>query len=53
MKKLVFLIIGTVMLSGCSKNTEINLSPLMGLEWFSGYDDIKNELSDLKLIEER
>ena len=53
MKKLVFLIIGTVLLSGCSKNTEINLSPLMGLEWFSGYDYIKNELSNLKLIEER
>ena len=46
-------VLATVYLTACGKPSEDKLKPLMGLEWFSGYDDVKSELNDYKLLDER
>ena len=57
MRKLIYLTVCFLAFSlvGCSEISENALSPLMGLEWFGNYDEIKNQLTDKgkKLVAER
>lgn len=46
--------IAVSMLGGCGKRSSASdLSPLMGLSWFDGYDSVKTELESKTLISER
>lgn len=55
MKKVKVLLAAMIVLfqAGCAGTSEDLLLPLKGLEWFSGYDDVRNEFSGYTLIEER
>ncbi|MDE5855249.1 MAG: hypothetical protein K2H19_09350, partial [Ruminococcus sp.] len=41
------------LLSGCAQKSESNIIPLMNLEWFSEVIEVKNQLTDYDLLEER
>lgn len=43
----------TLLLTACAKPSENAIKPLMGLDWFTGYDDVKSEMDSHTLIEER
>ena len=55
MKRSVLMIAAacTALLTGCVKSANVDISPLMGLEWYSAYDDVKTKLESLTLIDER
>lgn len=42
-----------VVLTSCAKTSEDAVKPLIGLEWFSSYDDVKSNMDRYKLLEER
>ena len=46
-------LIPAALLTGCGGVSEEALQPMMGLAWFTAYDDAKTAVSDLELVEER
>lgn len=55
MKKLVCLLAAAVLTvsAGCAKKSEKASSPLMGLSWYDKSEDVREKLSDKKLLKER
>ena len=47
------LLLSVQILAGCAETSETDVQPLMGLNWFIGYEDVKSELTGQKLIGER
>ena len=43
----------SVALSSCANTSEDAVKPLMGLDWFTSYDDVKNNMDGYTLLEER
>ncbi len=43
----------TALLTGCGNRSEKAVKPLLGLEWFAGYDEVLAEMSGNNLIAER
>ena len=43
----------TALLTGCGNRSEKAVKPLLGLEWFDGYDEVLAEMSGNNLIAER
>ncbi len=42
-----------VAFTGCGKASAEAVKPLMGIDWFTGYDDVKNALENYTLLNER
>ena len=42
-----------VLLTSCAAPSEQAMEPLMGLDWYAGYDDVKSALSGYTLLGER
>lgn len=42
-----------LLLTACGKSNTVDVKPLLGLEWFAGYDDVKERMDSLTLISER
>ncbi len=50
----LFLILSSVVIiTGCNDNSTNFLEPMMGMDWFMEYDEVKTSFSDYTLIEER
>ena len=43
----------SLLLTSCSATSENAMKPLMGLDWFTSYDDVKSAMESYTLIEER
>lgn len=50
---LVAAVLCSVALSSCANTSEDAVKPLMGLDWFTSYDDVKNNMDSYTLLEER
>lgn len=55
MKKKIILsgMAAALLFTGCSGKTEANIIPLMNLEWFSEVSDVKSNMSNYSLTQER
>lgn len=54
-KKVMFVVavLCSVALSSCANTSEDAVKPLMGLEWFTSYDDVKENMDSYTLLKER
>ena len=52
-KVLTAAVICTAVLSACAKPSSNDLIPLLNLAWFTSYDDVKNNMGNYTLLEER
>lgn len=52
-RALAFAAVLAASLTSCAKTSEDAMKPLIGLEWYSGYDDVKTELNSFTLLGER
>lgn len=50
---LFLILISVVIITGCNDNSTNFLEPMMGMDWFMEYDEVKTSFSDYTLIEER
>ena len=50
---LVAAVLCSVALSSCANTSEDAVKPLMGLDWFTSYDDVKSDMDSYTLLEER
>lgn len=48
-----FILVSFVTITGCSDSSYNYLEPLMGMEWFMEYEEVKESFSEHELIEER
>ena len=52
-KRLCFSLGFMLLLTGCANTSEHEVTPLMELEWFSEMSEVKNQLQDYELLNER
>ena len=43
----------TLLLTSCGKSNDDHIKPMLGLNWFAGYDEVKESMDNLTLIKER
>lgn len=43
----------TLLLTSCGKSNDDHIKPMLGLNWFAGYDEVKESMDNLTLINER
>ncbi len=55
-RKAILLVISAmslVLLSSCKKTSDNIIEPLLGIEWFSSYDNVKSDMKNYTLLAER